>query len=166
MAAAILLAAAPVNPAFSALPDGASSLNETYQDWRVTCVSDGTTDRCAMIHSQVAKDSGQRVLTIELNAPATDRAQGMLIMPFGLALAKGVTMTIDTDGTGATFGFSTCLPQGCLVPIEFDANMLERLKNGGVLHIMATPIDGSDRIDISASLKGFTAAFNRLNALR
>ncbi|MET3600000.1 invasion associated locus B family protein [Martelella mangrovi] len=164
--AAVLFGAAPVGQTFAALPDGASSLNETYQDWRVTCVSDGTNDRCAMVHNQVAKDSGQRVLTVELNAPAADQAQGVLVMPFGLALAEGVSLTIDTDSDGPTFGFSTCLPQGCLVPIQFDAAMLDRLKNGGVLHVRAKPVDGSDRVDIQASLNGFTAAFNRLNALR
>nr|WP_272211199.1 invasion associated locus B family protein [Marinicella sp. W31]MDC2877087.1 invasion associated locus B family protein [Marinicella sp. W31] len=165
-AIAALFCSAPVNQAFSALPEGASSLNETYQDWRVTCVSDGTNDRCAMTFEQVMKDSGQRVLAIELNAPTADSAQGVLIMPFGLALAQGVSLNVDTETDGPTFGFSTCMPQGCIVPVKLSAANLDTLKNGGILHVSAVPIDGGDRIDIQVSLKGFTAAYNRLNALR
>ena len=89
-----------------------------------------------------------------------------MILPFGLALAKGVTLNIDSETGGPTFGFSTCLPQGCVVPVELQADMLDALKNGGLLHVSAVPIDGDDRIDIQVSLKGFTAAYNRLNALR
>ncbi|MEO2037624.1 MAG: invasion associated locus B family protein, partial [Martelella sp.] len=44
---------AAASPAISALPEGASSINETYQDWRVTCISNEGVDRCAMIHNQV-----------------------------------------------------------------------------------------------------------------
>lgn len=161
-----LLFAMPAGQAFSAMPEGASSINETYQDWRVTCISNEGIDRCAMIHNQVAKDSGQRVMTVELSLPEADKIQGVVIMPFGLALAQGVTLTIDGASEGKTFGFSTCLPQGCLVPIEFDSAMIDKLKNGGALNVIAQPIDGSDKISITASLKGFTAGFKRLSELR
>ncbi|PRD40335.1 invasion protein, partial [Phyllobacterium phragmitis] len=45
----------------STLPGGASSLNEVYRDWRVGCVQQGTTKRCAMSQIQ-AQQNGQRVL--------------------------------------------------------------------------------------------------------
>ncbi|MGV0817786.1 invasion associated locus B family protein [Martelella sp. AMO21009] len=157
---------AAASPAISALPEGASSINETYQDWRVTCISNEGVDRCAMIHNQVAKDSGQRVMTVELSVTPDDKFQGVVIMPFGLALAQGVTLTIDDATEGKTFGFSTCLPQGCLVPVEFDAAMADRMKNGGALNIIAQPIDGNEKFSIGASLKGFTAAHKRLMELR
>ncbi|WP_180901842.1 invasion associated locus B family protein [Martelella soudanensis] len=160
------LLAAQASPAFSALPEGASSINETYQDWRVTCISNEGVDRCAMIHNQVAKDSGQRVMTVELSLTADDKIQGVVIMPFGLALAQGVTLTIDAATEGKTFGFSTCLPQGCLAPVVFDAAMAEQLKNGTALNIIAQPIDGNEKFSITASLRGFTAAYKRLTELR
>ncbi|MAM11396.1 MAG: invasion protein [Rhizobiaceae bacterium] len=160
------LCVASFSPASATLPDGASSLSETYQDWRVECVSNGDADRCVMVQVQVAQEGGQRVISVELNAPAADQAQGVVVMPFGFALAQGVTLSIDAETDGPKFGFSTCLPQGCFVPVSIDANMLDRLKSGGTLHIRGMPINGNEMVDYPISLKGFTAAFNRLNALR
>ncbi|WP_144409587.1 invasion associated locus B family protein [Martelella endophytica] len=165
-AASAVLSLAPMSAALAELPEGASSINEDYQDWRVACVSVDNNDRCSMLHNQVAKDSGQRVLSIELTAPTADGLQGIVLMPFGLALANGVTLNIDTATDGPKFGFSTCLPQGCIAPIRFDAAMIDKLKNGGALNITATVVDSGEPINITASLKGFTAAYNRLNALR
>ncbi|TNB47389.1 invasion associated locus B family protein [Martelella lutilitoris] len=156
----------PLSQASATLPDGASSLSETYQDWRVECVSDGDADRCVMAQVQVTKENGQRVISVELTAPAADQAQGVIVMPFGFALAQGVSLSIDAETEGPKFGFSTCLPQGCFVPVSIDAAMLDRLKSGGTLHIKGQPINGNETVDYPISLKGFTAAFNRLNALR
>lgn len=161
-----LLSITPLGTAFAQMPDGASSINETYQDWRVTCIKNENVDRCSMLHNQVAKDTGQRVLSVELTAPAADRLQGIILMPFGLALANGVKLAVDDGATGSTFGFSTCLPQGCIIPIQFDQSMVDTLKNGGTLNISATIMDTGETINIAASLKGFTAAYNRLNGLR
>lgn len=166
MTLATLLSVIPFNSAFSALPDGANSLNETYQDWRIACVSDGENDRCSMLQNQVSKDSGQRVMSIELTAPSADSLQGIILMPFGLALANGVTISIDDASSGAKFGFSTCVPQGCIVPVQMNADMIENLKGGGTLKINGTVLDSGEAISISSSLNGFTAAYNRLNALR
>ena len=161
-----LVSISPSEAAFAQMPDGASSINETYQDWRVTCIKNENVDRCSMLHSQVAKDSGQRVLSVELTAPSADKLQGIILMPFGLALANGVKLAVDDGATGPTFGFSTCLPQGCIVPIEFDQSKIDNLKNGATLNINATIMDSGETINIAASLKGFTAAYNRLNELR
>ncbi len=163
---AAFISAVPFSQASATLPDGASSLSETYQDWRVECVSNGDADRCVMTQVQVTKENGQRVISVELTAPSADQAQGVIVMPFGFALAQGVSLSIDTETTGPKFGFSTCLPQGCFVPVSMDAAMLDRLKNGGTLHIKGLPINGNEMVDYPISLKGFTAAFNRLNALR
>ncbi|WP_174801039.1 invasion associated locus B family protein [Martelella limonii] len=157
----------PAAQALSAMPDGASSINETYQDWRVTCVTNDVGARCAMVFNQVAKDTGQRVLTVELSLPpGVDTVQGAIIAPFGLALAQGARVTVDEESEGKLFGFSTCLPQGCLVPLEFDATMLESLKGGNVMNITVQPIDGTNMVRFPVSLKGFTAAYKRLSELR
>ncbi|MBN9047563.1 MAG: invasion associated locus B family protein [Rhizobiales bacterium] len=50
------------------LPGGASSLQETYQDWQVACrIANGT--RLCAISQQQTQQNGQRVLAIELAAP-------------------------------------------------------------------------------------------------
>ncbi len=69
----VLLIASTVLPSTSAvlaqdapsLPGGASSLQESYRDWRVTCRIAEATKRCALSQQQARQD-GQRVLAIKL----------------------------------------------------------------------------------------------------
>lgn len=42
---------------------------------------------------------------------------GTLILPFGLALAKGATLQVDDKAVGQPQTFCTCLPGGCIVPL-------------------------------------------------
>lgn len=41
----------------SGLPGGASSLSETYRDWRVACVQDGTAKRCSLSQVQARQEA-------------------------------------------------------------------------------------------------------------
>ncbi len=147
----------------STLPGGASSLNETYRDWRVACVQQGTTKQCAMSQAQ-AQQNGQRVLAIELGAPAGDDVTGTLVLPFGLALDPGVTFQIDETPAMAPVRFRTCVPAGCLVNISFDAATIAALRVGANLKIKATA-DGGATAPFSVSLQGFGTALDRLTAL-
>lgn len=129
--------------ATSTLPGGASSLNETYADWRVACMQQGKTKRCALSQAQ-AQQNGQRVLAIELAVPSDDTVTGLLVLPFGLALDSGVSFQIDDTPAMPPIRFRTCVPAGCLVDTSFDAPALEALRAGAVLKIKATA-DGGDR---------------------
>lgn len=147
----------------STLPGGASSLNETYRDWQVACVQQGTAKRCVLSQQQ-AQQNGQRVLAIELNAPAGNTVAGTLVLPFGLALASGVALQIDDKAAGQPLRFRTCLPAGCIVPVTFDAPTLTLLRAGTALKVKATA-DGGQETLFSISLQGFAAALDRVAAL-
>lgn len=147
----------------STLPGGASSLNETYKDWRVACIQQGTTKRCALSQQQ-AQQNGQRVLAIELNAPSGNAVAGTLVLPFGLALDSGVTFQIDDKPAMQPIRFRTCVPAGCLVNVSFDAPTLVALRAGAVLKIKATA-DGGAAAPFSISLQGFGTALDRVAAL-
>ena len=147
----------------STLPGGASSLNETYKDWRVTCVQQGTTKRCALSQAQ-AQQNGQRVLAIELAAPAGNLVSGTLVLPFGLALDSGVSFQIDDKPAMAPVRFRTCVPAGCLVNLSFDAPTIVALRAGSVLKVKATA-DGGAATPFSISLQGFGTALDRVAAL-
>jgi invasion protein IalB len=149
--------------AASALPGGASSLNETYRDWQVACVQQATTKRCAFSQSQ-AQQNGQRVLAIELSAPTENTVAGIVVLPFGLALDKGVTLQIDDKPAGQPLRFRTCLPAGCVVPLSFDAPTLTILRTGVALKVKATG-DGGQETAFSISLQGLAAALDRVTAL-
>lgn len=147
----------------STLPGGASSLNETYKDWRVACQVANNTKRCVMSQQQ-AQQNGQRVLAIELNAPSGNAVAGTLVLPFGLALDSGVTFQIDEKPAMPPIRFRTCVPAGCLVNVNFDAPTLVALRAGAVFKIKATA-DGGAAAPFSISLQGFGTALDRVAAL-
>lgn len=150
------------------LPGGASTLNETHGAWTVTCAiasqgDGGPVKRCALSQTQLQSQTRQRALAIELH-PEGNGVDGSLILPFGLALASGVTYQFDEGEAGASQQFRTCLPAGCLIDIAFDASTVESLKVGHVLKINASA-DGGQEITFSVSLAGFSSAYDRVVAL-
>jgi invasion protein IalB len=149
--------------AASSLPGGASSLNETYKDWRVACTQEGTAKRCVLSQVQ-AQQNGQRVLAIELNAPSVNAVAGTLVLPFGLAFDTGVAFQIDDKPTMQPIRFRTCLPAGCLVSLSFDAPTIVGLRAGTMLKVKATA-DGGAAAPFSISLQGFGTAMDRVVAL-
>lgn len=149
--------------AASGLPGGASSLSETYKDWQVACALQGAAKRCALSQVQT-QQNGQRVLTIELNAPNGTTVSGTLVLPFGLALDSGVTFQIDDKPAMQPARFRTCVPVGCIVSVTFNAPTLVALRAGTALKLKATA-DGGAAAPFSVSLQGFGTALDRVGAL-
>ncbi|MGB3815367.1 MAG: invasion associated locus B family protein [Shinella sp.] len=145
------------------LPGGASSLDETYTDWRVACRVVDNAKRCALTHAQAQQD-GQRILAIELTLPSRDAVSGTLVLPFGLALDSGVTFQIDENPTIQSMRFRTCIPAGCLVSVAFDAATIAALRAGTALKVAAVA-DGGAAAVFSISLQGWGTALDRVAAL-
>ncbi|EEQ95037.1 invasion associated locus B family protein [Brucella intermedia LMG 3301] len=145
------------------LPGGASNLQETYEDWTVSCQNQKDTSICVMRQEQSSTQTGQRVLTAELRNVA-GKVEGVLLMPFGLDLAKGAALKID-DAAAPNLAFSTCLPQGCLAPVSFDAKQVAALKAGTNINVTTTALSPSQPVAFKVSLKGFGAALDRIIAL-
>lgn len=146
------------------LPAGASSLKESYQDWQVACLQSDGADRCAMTQIQADPKSGKRVITFEMQLPR-DGARATLVVPFGLALGKGITLRVDDGEAWPTLAFSTCLPVGCLVSTGLSTAQLEKLRTGMALTVGATANGNGQALDFTVSLNGFSAAFSRLRQL-
>ena len=143
---------------------GPSSLRETYQDWAVSCAGQGQARRCAFSQQQ-RQSNGQRVLAIEL-VPARDGTlAGTLLLPFGLALDRGVTLGLDQAAPGAPLPFKTCLAAGCIVPVSFTAAMARTFRGGTGLKLNMIASDTGRPIAFSLSLKGFGPALDRTSAL-
>lgn len=147
------------------LPGGAGSLVETYQDWVVACQAQDERTLCVMRQVQSNTQTGQHVLTVEFSGGGDGRLGGVLLMPFGLSLADGVTVGIDEAAAGPVRPFSTCLPQGCLAPVSFEAAEIARLKAGTALTLTAKSLSPAQPVTLKVSLKGFSAALNRIGDL-
>ncbi|BAV47857.1 invasion protein [Mesorhizobium sp. 113-1-2] len=155
------VAAPPAAADAPQLPGGASALSETHGDWTVNCQISGTNKVCSLSHQQFNKQSNQRLLAIELSSKTGEDATGTLALPFGLALAKGVTLTIDDQKLDGSLAFNTCQVVGCLVPVAFDANVTPLLKNGTTLKIDAFAADTGQAVSFSIPLNGFGGALAR-----
>jgi invasion protein IalB len=161
LAALSLVSFASAQEASPSLPGGASSLQETYQDWGLACQSD---PRVCLITQQQAQQNGQRVLAIELRQEGESSVSGNLILPFGLSLDAGAILQVDDGAPAAARPFSTCVPAGCIVPLTFDAETVAALRAGETLRLKLQNVDRKE-VTLSISLKGFGAALDRLNAL-
>lgn len=149
----------------AALPNGASSITETYSDWAVNCVVAENRKHCAFSQQQGDNQSGQRIFAVELSPGADGGVDGILILPFGLSLDHGVELKIDDQEPTRNARFSTCIRSGCLVPIAFPNEITEKLKKGSVLAVSAEQNGNGGAVAFSVSLQGFTAAMSRAEDL-
>lgn len=165
LGAAFLLSPSPVRAQTTdaALPGGASSLRETFEDWAVACSAQAKSKACSLSQQQFDSKSRQRVLAIELR-PSGAGLQGLLVLPFGLALDQGVTLQVDDGPAGPPLRFRTCLPDGCLVALNFDDKLAAILRKGTALTVKAVS-DGGDPTSFRVSLKGLPGALTRVSTL-
>ncbi len=146
-----------------ALPGGARSLNEAHGDWMVRCHV-ATKDKaqvtsCALSQQQQNK-AHQRALEISLVPVAGGGARGVIVMPFGLAVTKPIQLSVDGTPIGKPRWFSTCIPIGCLVPLDLSAATVKTLSTGTKLQLEATAGNGQ-AVHVDAPLKGFSGAYGR-----
>ena len=140
------------------LPGGASQLQETHGDWRVTCAQQAQR-LCTVSQQQADNDTRQLLLAIELRPVSNDRAEGTIVLPFGLAVAHPVTLQVGD--VSRTLPFKTCLPAGCVVPVVFDPLIMTVLRKETVLLLRANAAEGSQEAGFKISLNGFASALAR-----
>jgi invasion protein IalB len=109
------------------------------------------------------KDTRQRMLAIELS-PSAEKAEGTLLLPFGLAVDREVILQIGETTLGGALRFRTCLPAGCVVSLSLDARAIGELRKATALAVRATA-DGGQPATFTISLKGFASAMDRTAAL-
>jgi invasion protein IalB len=145
------------------LPGGASALQETHGDWAVACTQSAGKTVCTFSQQQMDKDTRQRMLAIELS-PGPEKAEGSLLLPFGLAVDREVTLQIGDATLGAPLRFRTCLPAGCVVSLSLDTKAIGELRKAPALTVRVTA-DGGQPATFTISLKGFANAMDRTAAL-
>jgi invasion protein IalB len=147
------------------LPGGASAVTETHGDWTVRCQVRQPEGRisCLVQQEQVDNQSRQRLLAMEV-VPNGDGVLGTLILPFGLDLDKGVTVSVDEGQPLPNLRFRTCLPQGCMVSLSLAADMTGAMRSGGALKVAAIA-DGGAPTPFTVSLSGFASALARAQEL-
>lgn len=165
----LLLTIGSTTTAWSAasLPGGASSLTETYGSWTVTCLVQKQTENqkvlCSISQQQV-DDKRQRALAIELSPAEKNSATGAIVLPFGLKLSAGAALQIDENPADKPIAYTTCLPGGCIIPVNFDSAKADALGKGQNLSVLAQAVDGN-AIKLNVPLEGLAAALKRTREL-
>jgi len=151
--------------AASSLPNGASSINETYGDWTVDCrITDGQ-KRCMMTQAQGNNQTGQRVYAIELLPTRDGKTEGTILMPFGLNLDAGAVLKLDDKDLGKGLRFSTCVPQGCLLPVSFPTVATDAMRKSAKLMVASLNLSSGEAVTFNVSLNGVGSALDRVTQL-
>jgi invasion protein IalB len=164
---ALGLCAAPAFAAAASLPNGATSIDETYSDWALKCgigdKANGAKVICNVTQTLFEQKTHKRVLGIGL-MPEGDGVKGTLVMPFGLDLEKGPTLSIDDGPASTPYHYKTCLPGGCLIQINWNSATVKALRSAKSLKIDAQADNGKPA-PFKLSLNGLAAALDRARAL-
>jgi len=147
------------------LPNGASSITESYGNWTVNCRLNDGQKLCALSQIQGNKQTGQRTFAIELATPKGGKTEGSVLMPFGVKLDAGATMKLDDKDFAQPLHYATCLPEGCLLPVSFPANSIEAMVKAKVLSLTSVSLGNGQAVTFSVSLDGFPAALKRVSEL-
>lgn len=149
----------------ASLPNGATSINETYGDWIVDCrVLEGQ-KQCMLLQAQGNTRTKQRIFEIQLRAPKGGKTEGTILMPFGLKLDNGAILTLDDKDLGQPLRFSTCMPQGCLLPVSFPMATIDSMKKAKTLSVASLNVANGEVVAFRVSLQGFAAAAARVAEL-
>ncbi|AWN36985.1 invasion associated locus B family protein [Methylobacterium radiodurans] len=146
-------------------PAGADTVSETYGEWTTNCARAEARTSCLVTQSQGDRQSGRRQFVFELRTPQEGRAEGLILMPFGLNIETGVTFKLDESVLGKGAPYTTCTSEGCLVPISFPTLATDAMKTAKALVVNAQKANSSETVTITLPLGGFNAAFARATAL-
>lgn len=149
---------APSDQGSAPSPAGQGALQVLDRGWRVACQSPAS-DRNQLICSVVFeafRDSGQRLLAIELNRDAAGQ-RVLVTTPLGVNLFSPVEIVID-QGPPVRATYQTCQTGGCvaLAPRGVDAAALQRASELEIRFESA-----GQRIGVPVPLAGFSAALKR-----
>lgn len=162
-AATALVVSAPVT-AVAQQAAGPDRLSETYADWSVTCTTaEGGTRACRMQQFQRQTENNAQVLALYVRATQQGPRISM-VLPLGVRLRAGVTVAVG-DEELAKVPYDICTNTGCAAGFAPTDEQMAKLRAGEALRVTVAATNGK-AATIRASLIGFTAAWDRLNALR
>lgn len=138
-------------------------LNDPYATpalWGISCSKGTAQPRCSVV-ADLRLKGNQRLLGAEVYSVDARSATGVLTLPFGLSVSDGVILQIDQQKDRITLPFSTCLPQGCQVPLNLDEAMLNAMRKGKILKLTAE-VSGHDAVRFDVPLQSFSDEFAQM----
>lgn len=143
-------------------------VKEVFNDWELRCLNvDAEREVCQMY--QLLEDaqgaSVAEVSLFRLKDGGQAVAGGTFTVPLETLLTQKLNISVD-GREGKRYDFSFCTVQGCFARVGFTAEDIARFKAGKEALITIVPVVAPDqRVTVSMSLSGFTAAFDASSEL-
>ncbi len=163
-------------PDRSEVEAGEPYVADTFRDWQVRCIrseSDDIPDRCEMFQL-LEEENGNPVAEFRISVALFEQddtvASATILTPLDTLLSPGLQLQID-DNPPATVPYAFCRPIGCFVQLALSEADIAEFQNGAdtAVRLFALLRDengqmGGAPVPTSASLRGFTAAYEALEA--
>jgi len=145
-----------------------SFIREEHGDWQIKCFPAGDNGDLCQMYQLLTEAAGNPVAEFSLyrlppGGPVV--AGATLAVPLGTLLTEEVKVSIDS-GKAKSYAYSFCTMGGCFARIGLSQADVDAMKSGVTATIEIVPAQAPDqKVRISASLKGFTAAFEAASVL-
>jgi invasion protein IalB len=133
-----------------------------FKNWVRTCadIQGGKKQVCTLIQHLNMKDTGRRILSINIQKLPQEKASVTLSLPLGVDLLQGAVVAVDKLKPFKV-PFRVCLNNGCHITLTGDSKWLASMKKGNQFTVTFANRQGK-KFTIPVSLSGFTAGFNSL----
>lgn len=151
------------------LEAGQTYLRDTYTDWAIRCIrgtAEEAQDNCQLY--QLLEDTAGNAVSEFTLLPAPPgnevAAIATVITPLETVLTQGLILAID-DAAMPPKPFVWCNRTGCYSRFSLSAAEIAQMKSGAVATVSIVALANPQaRVEVQASLRGFTAAFDALLA--
>jgi invasion protein IalB len=147
---------------------------DVFTDWELRCITaaeEGQAERCEMFQL-LLDEQDNPVAVFRVSVPLVDVedqvAAAVIVTPIETLLTPGIRVRID-DSEPVGVPYTLCEEPGCLARIPLTEENVEAFKAGGDVFLDIFALVRSDLgeiggvpVALSASLRGFTAAYDAL----
>lgn len=133
-----------------------------YGDWEIRCT---TANNTCFLYQLMLNNEGTPVAELSLvKLPVGSEAVAgaTVVAPLGTLLTRGVLYRVD-EGEPTQYPFSWCTAPGCFSRFGLTDLTVNSMKSGSEIKMTLFSIANTQvPVEVSASLNGFTAAFEAL----
>ena len=146
---------------------GQPYVKQTFEAWDLRCVRvpEGQQEPC-QLYQLLSDSQGNAVAEISVFPLQEGQAVAgaTIATPLETLLTKRLRLQVD-DGPVKRYEFTWCSQTGCFARIGLTAEDLASFKRGVQASLTITPLAAPDQdVELNASLSGFTAGFEALQA--
>jgi len=143
-------------------------VKEEHGDWQLKCFrSEAEEDPCQMFQL-LREETGNPVAEFSIfRLPGGNQATAgaTVIVPLGTLLSEELKISVD-GGRAKSYSYRFCNLVGCYAQIGLTQEDIDAFKRGVEATLVIVPAQAPDQqVNIKASLKGFTAAFDNTSVL-